>query len=246
MACASTADRMSERRRGGTLPEQSASMTESASAGSQKDRRGRRRAILGATAVLVLVAAAASFFFVGRWLVVEDALGKAQAIAVLSGGMPFRAEEAAALYKEGYAPQVWLTHSTKVAAELKALGIEYAGEDVYDAEILKHLGVPAEAIRVLGPPIENTADEIRSISGELKREHGTAVIIVTSKAHTRRTRLLWRRLAGGEPRAIVREARLDPFNPRRWWSSTTDALEVVREVLGVLNAWAGLPLKPSR
>lgn len=196
--------------------------------------------------MLFLLVAVAIFFFLGRWLVVEDPLGKAQAIAVLSGGMPFRAEEAAALYKEGYAPQVWLTHSTKVAAELKAIGVEYAGEDTYDAEILEHLGVPAEAIRVLDPPIENTADEMRTISGQLEREHGATVIIVTSKAHTRRTRLLWRRLGGRGTRAIVRAAREDPFNPRRWWSSTTDVLEVVREVLGVLNAWAGLPLQPSR
>lgn len=226
------------------VPEPSASVKQNAGSTSRKDHR--RRAILAGTSVLLLLAAIALFFFLGRWLVVEGPLGKAQAIAVLSGGMPFRAEEAAALYKEGYAPQVWLTHSAKVAAELKAIGVEYAGEDTYDAEILQHLGVPARAIRVLDPAIENTADEIRTISGQLERQHGTTVIIVTSKAHTRRTRLLWRRLAGGGTRAIVRAARQDPFNPRRWWSSTTDALEVVREVLGVLNAWAGLPLQPSR
>lgn len=226
------------------MPEPSASVKQNAGSTSRKDHR--RRAVLAGTSVLLLLAAVALFFFLGRWLVVEDPLGKAQAIAVLSGGMPFRAEEAAALYKEAYAPQVWLTHSTKVAAELKAIGVEYAGEDTYDAEILEHLGVPAQAIRVLDPPIENTADEIRTISGQLEREHGTTVIIVTSKAHTRRTRLLWRRLAGRGTRAIVRAAREDPFNPQRWWSSTTDALEVVREVLGVLNAWAGLPLQPAR
>lgn len=228
------------------MAEQSASVKQSADSSSHKERRGRRRAILGGIAALFLVAAIALFFFLGRWLVVEDPLGKAQAIAVLSGGLPFRAEEAAALYKGAYAPQVWLTHSTKVAAELKAIGVEYAGEDTYDAEILEHLGVPAQDIRVLDPPIENTADEMRTISGQLEREHASTVIIVTSKAHTRRTRLLWRRLAGRGTRAIVRAAREDPFNPRRWWSSTTDALEVVREVLGVLNAWAGLPLRPSR
>ena len=226
------------------LSEQSASVKQILRSGSQKDHRGR--AILAGTAALLLLVAVVIFFFLGRWLVVEDPLGKAQAIAVLSGGMPFRAEEAAALYQQGYAPQVWLTHSTKLAAEFKALGVEYLGEDFFDAEILKHLGVPAQAIRVLDPPIENTADEIRTISGQLEREHGSAVIIVTSKAHTRRTRLLWRRLAGRETRVIVRAAPQDPFNPRRWWSSTTDALEVVREVLGVLNAWAGLPLQPSR
>jgi len=44
---------------------------------------------------------------VGRWLVVEDPLDKAQAIVVLSGRIPMRAKEAARLYKAAYAPQIW-------------------------------------------------------------------------------------------------------------------------------------------
>jgi uncharacterized SAM-binding protein YcdF (DUF218 family) len=185
-------------------------------------------------------------FSVGRWLVMEDPLEKAQAIAVLSGGMPIRAIEAAKLYRQGYAPQVWLTHSTEPGARLKTMGIPFFGEDFYDARILVRNGVPEEAIRVLDPPIINTADEIRTISGQLERENGTAVIIVTGKAHTRRTRILWHRLAGDRGTAVVRAASEDPFDPKRWWGSTRDALDVVREVLGVLNAAAGLPLQPSR
>ncbi|HUN60878.1 MAG TPA: hypothetical protein VMU53_02760, partial [Candidatus Sulfotelmatobacter sp.] len=46
-----------------------------------------------------------AFFNVGRWLVAEDPLRKADAIAVLSGRMPSRALEAARVYKEGYAPR---------------------------------------------------------------------------------------------------------------------------------------------
>ncbi|HYL61370.1 MAG TPA: YdcF family protein [Candidatus Methylomirabilis sp.] len=204
-----------------------------------------RRILFGAVGV-VLLGGASAFLFVGRWLVVEDPIEKAQAIAVLSGAMPLRAEEAAKLYRGGYAPHVWLTHSTQPGAELKSMGIDYVGEDSYDAQILLHGGVPSEAVRVLDPPIENTADEIRAISGQLDREKEATIIIVTSKAHTRRTRILWRRLAPKRLRAIVRGASEDPFNPRRWWRSTADALDVVREILGVLNAWAGLPLQPSR
>jgi len=46
-------------------------------------------------------------------------------------------------------------------------------------------------------------------------------------------------------RAIVRAAVNDPFKPSRWWRNTHDALDVVREVLGLLNVWAGLPLQPA-
>jgi hypothetical protein len=31
-----------------------------------------------------------------------------------------------------------------------------------------------------------------------------------------------------------------------WWRNTGDALDVVREVLGLLNVWAGLPLQPAK
>jgi uncharacterized SAM-binding protein YcdF (DUF218 family) len=193
-----------------------------------------------------LVLAVTIFFGVGSWLVVEDPLERARAIVVLSGAMPLRAIEAAKLYREGYAPEIWLTHSSEPGKTLEEMGIPFAGEDHYDALVLMHEGVPQEAIHVLGPPIVNTADEIKVVASSLVREKGEAVIIVTTKPHTRRVRLLWRRLARSQGRAIVRAASRDPFDPRHWWRSTSDALDVVREVLGLMNAWAGLPLHPAQ
>ncbi len=87
-----------------------------------------------------------------------------------------------------------------------------------------------------------TVDEIKAVAAALTPGKDGAVIIVTTKAHTRRVRLLWRRLAPGQSQAIVRAAAGDPFDSRHWWRTTSDALDVVREVLGLLNAWAGLPL----
>lgn len=208
--------------------------------------RSRTRSVVLATSGVFVVSAAAIFFGIGRWLVVEDPLGKARAILVLSGAMPLRAIEAGKLYREGYAPEVWLTHSTEPAGTLREMGIPFAGEDYYDKLVLLREGVPGEAIHILEPPIVNTADEIRVAAAALTNGKGETVIIVTTKAHTRRTRLLWRRLASGQGRAIVRAASEDSFDPRHWWRSTGDALDVVREALGLLNAWAGLPLHPAR
>ena len=196
---------------------------------------------LGGVLLLVLC-----FFSMGRWLVVEDTLGKARAIAVLSGGMPLRAMEAAKLYREGYAPEIWLTHSAEPAATLGEMGIPFAGEDYYNTRILIHEGVPAGAIRGLDPPIVNTADEINAIAAALAKERDRTAILVTTKAHTRRVRLLWQRLGSGRGNAIVRAASGDPFDPGHWWRTTGDALDVVREVLGLMNAWAGLPLHPAK
>jgi uncharacterized SAM-binding protein YcdF (DUF218 family) len=210
--------------------------------------RSRSRVLFSLCAIggCGLVLALVIFFGVGRWLVVEDPLVKARAIVVLSGAMPLRAIEAAKLYRQGYAPEIWLTHSAEPGETLEEMGIPFAGEDHYNTRILIHEGVPAEAIHVLEPPIVNTADEIRVIGATVRRGKGGAVILVTTKAHTRRVRLLWRRLAPHQGRAIVRAATGDSFDPRRWWRTTSDALDVLREVLGLLNAWAGLPLHAAQ
>jgi uncharacterized SAM-binding protein YcdF (DUF218 family) len=182
---------------------------------------------------------------VGKWLVVEDPLEKAEAIVVLSGRLPIRAVEAARLYRAGYAPEIWLTHPEQPTASLAAIDIPYSGEDFYNARVLEHYGVPSTAIRVLDPPINNTADEVRVIADELARQHAATIIVVTTKAHTRRVHHLWQRYSGRQGRAVVRAAQDDPYDPAHWWRSTGDALDVVREVLGLLNAWTGLPLRPS-
>jgi uncharacterized SAM-binding protein YcdF (DUF218 family) len=207
----------------------------------ERGRRGLLAVCLGAILVAVVC-----FFGVGRWLVVEDPLAKARAIAVLSGNMPVRAMEAARLFRAGYAPEVWLTHSAEPGETLAEMGIPFAGEDYYNRQVLIHEGVPPGAIRLLEPAIVNTADEMNVIATVLAGERERSMIIVTTKAHTRRVRLLWRRLAAGRGVAIVRAASDDPYNPWRWWRNTGDALDVVREVLGLANAWAGQPLRPAR
>ena len=217
-------------------------MPETTNSSRPPARRRTLRIVLAGIFLLVLLVAFC-VLNVGRWLVREDPLEHAQAIVVLSGGLPVRAVGAAELYRAGWASQVWLTRSTVTADALAPLGVSYTGEDVYDTQVLEHEGVPAQAIRVLPDPIINTADELAEIAANLPADKSGVVIIVTTKAHTRRVRALWRRLGRG--RAIVRAAPGDRFEPAHWWKNSGDALDVVREVLGLLNAWAGLPLHGS-
>ncbi len=138
--------------------------------------RSRALRVLFASAGGGLVLALLIFFGVGRWLVVEDSLVKARAIVVLSGAMPVRAIEAAKLYREGYAPEIWLTHSTEPAETLEEMGIPFAGEDHYNTLVLIHEGVPAGAIHVLEPPIVNTADEIKVVASALARAKADSLV----------------------------------------------------------------------
>ena len=209
-------------------------------------RPARRRPVVFALAILLLLAVVGVVVFrnVGHWLVREDALGKADVIVVLSGGLPFRAQAAAEVFKSGYAPAVWVSRPLGPREELAALGIQFVGEEDYDRKILVQQGVPDSAIRIFPDTIVNTQDEVEEISREMRRDGMHTVIIVTSPQHTRRVRALWRKLVGDDPRVIVRAAWDDPFDADHWWRTTADLLAVVREAMGLLNVWAGLPVRP--
>jgi uncharacterized SAM-binding protein YcdF (DUF218 family) len=209
---------------------------------SAKHRILRR---LAGILALILLLAFLSALFVGRWLVAEDPLARAQAIVVLSGRLPMRAIAAAQLYRAGFAPEVWLTRSAEPSASLAALDIPFEGEDVYNTRVLLHEGVPPQAICVLPGFIVNTADELAEVAAALPGDKSGTVIIVTTKVHTRRVRALWKRIANGRGRAIIRASPGDPFDPAHWWRTSGDALDVVRECLGLLNAWADMPLHGS-
>ena len=225
---------------------------EESSPGTVTSRRvglWRRRALI----VLLALALGVALFPWGmrglaRWLVVADPLAPARAVVVLSGHFPFRAMEAASIYREGWASEVWLSRTSRPPEEaaLARLGLQFAGEEIHNAEVLERLGVPSKAIRVLNEGVRNTAEEVDLIARELRRVGGDRIILVTSKPHSRRVRATWKVRVGDNPRAVVRYATEDPFDPSRWWQNTQDALAVSREVFALMNVWAGFPVRPDR
>src|ERR1700704_5910 len=78
----------------------------------------------------------------GRWLVHEDPLGAADVIVVLSGSVPYRAEEAGNLFGMGKAPEVWVSLPESPAAVFQKFGIQFVGEEQYDRDVLLYKGVP--------------------------------------------------------------------------------------------------------
>jgi uncharacterized SAM-binding protein YcdF (DUF218 family) len=201
----------------------------------------------GIGVLLLILAGIYAFFHAGLWLVREDPLQKSQAIVVLSGGLPDRALAAAQIYRNGFAREVWLTQPLQPGASMEDLHLPYAGEEQYNRMVLIGQGVRPGDIRLLTPRILNTADELRAVAEALDQQPGARAIVVTSRAHTRRVRALWRKLSPADrSRLLVRASTEDPFDAEHWWRTTNDALTVVREYLGLLNAWAGLPLSHTK
>jgi len=212
----------------------------------QRAVRRRHRRIICLSFLVVLAGAFLwAILRAGVWLVVQDPLAPAQAIVVLSGRMPDRAVEAARLYHQNVAPQVWVSQPASVAPQMAEMNIPFVGEDFYNQRVLLALGVPTDAIRILPEPSANTAQEVDQIARLAHSTGARAVMIVTSEPHTRRVRYIWRRLVGDSLQLIVRHPLDDPFDAPRWWRDTGDALDVVREWLGLANAWAGFPSQPK-
>lgn len=210
----------------------------------------KRRFLLAIAFAAIVLAFASIYAFLhaGAWLIREDPLEKSRAIVVLSGGLPERALAAAQIYRDGYAREIWLTQPLQPSAHMEDLHLPYAGEQEYNRMVLIAKGVPPGNIRILQPRILSTADELRAVCEALEAGPESKIIIVTSKAHTRRVRALWQKTlqSCSYARLVVRAAPEDYFEPEHWWRSTNDALTVVREYLGLLNAWAGLPLHHTR
>jgi len=215
-----------------------------------RDRPGklRLRVLLCTVSTIVLLGITAGtvcVFGLGQWLVHEDRLHPATAIAILSGNTPERALEAAQLYDDGYATEIWLTHPGSRVDALADLGINFPGEDEVNTRVLRRVGVPAKAIHVLDSPIVNTDNELEVISAALQKRGGHTVIIVTNRSHTRRVRLLWDKYYAARGEALVHSVSSDTFEPSHWWRYSAGVTQVMHEVMGIVNAWAGLPVQAT-
>lgn len=196
--------------------------------------------VVGLLSLLFVVTVGASFRGVGRWLIREDSLQTSDIIVVLSGSMPLRAEEAARLFLMGYAPKVWISRPESVATEP---GKTAESEAIYNRDALIRLGVPASAIWIFPEPIVNTKQEIEEISRQMIMTGEHKVTIVTSPQHTRRVRTLWGRLANRHLEMSVHAAWQDSFDADHWWRNAQNVRAVRRELMGLLNAWLGFPVR---
>jgi uncharacterized SAM-binding protein YcdF (DUF218 family) len=217
----------------------------------QRARGKGRRGVLWFGAALLVTVVLVGFAHgpilreIASFLIVEDPLLPAAAIVALGGQTPFREMEAATLYRSGLATQVFIVREAPNAESdaLKRLGIKKPQTWELARAVLIQQGVPPEAIVIPKDEGIGTLEELQAVYNDLEPKDAP-VIFVTSKYHTRRTRLTWHYVTRGRSQAIVRAASGDPFDPERWWQQRSYALSVVREYLGLANYYAGFPVAP--
>ena len=198
-----------------------------------------RGALLSAPFLLV---SALAFPRLGAWLVVADPLQKADAIVVLGGTMYERPMEAVELYKEGWAPRIYLVRQIADWGEalLVERNFQYTREVDLQIEVMGRLGVPREVIGILAQA-NSTAEEADHVLALVTREQFSRVIVVTSKQHTRRARLVMNRKVNPAGVAvIVRASRFDRSDVDRWWTNRSTLRFTLFEIQRLLGYWLGV------
>jgi len=197
---------------------------------------------LAALAAIVLILVAVAAPRLGAWLVVEDPLQKADAIFVLGGTMFERPLEAVDLYHAGWAPRILLFRQMPDAGEepLIERGVTFLREIDIQVDVLVKLGVPRSGIEIR-PPQNSTRDEADDLLAAVVANRWTRVIVVTSKQHTRRARLVMnRRLAGTGAHVMLRASRYDRSDVDGWWRNRSTLRFTLFETQRLIAYWLGI------
>ena len=182
---------------------------------------------------LLLLAGVALFLFrepilseVGDFLVVSDSLETADVIVVLAGHQDGRCLKAAELFLQGWSPRIVITKGNYPHGieQLKRYGIRELESHKKCAAILKFLKIPKGAIEIIEGYNTSTADEAQKLRRYMQHQGLRRLIVVTSNFHTRRSRLLFRRVLKGTGTITVVPAASDyQFDPDQWWTRRRDS-----------------------
>jgi uncharacterized SAM-binding protein YcdF (DUF218 family) len=182
---------------------------------------------------------------IGHYLVAVDPLENADAIEILGGGELSRCKTAAQLFHRGWAPRILVSKAIYPSEkeELLRYGIPTLENHEQCLAILSFHRVPMSAVEVIEGYNQSTQDEAQKIMAYLESGGIKRLIIVTSNFHTRRTRLLFRRiLRATDVRVIVQATPPDRlFDPQEWWTRRRDAKTLLWEyqklLLYALRYW---------
>jgi uncharacterized SAM-binding protein YcdF (DUF218 family) len=197
----------------------------------------RALAVGGATVAALAVAAALLAPAAGRFLVLGDEPEQADAIVVLAGSYPDRVLEAVELYRRGLAPRVMLCREVENAGFRRAaeLGVKIPRPTDVNRSVAEQLGVPSSAVEVLDRFNDSTYAEATTVVEEARRRGYRTILLVTSKYHSRRAAAIFRYLAAGNPRVLVRPARDDDFQSERWWRDRISTRRLIIEYQKLIN-----------
>ncbi len=185
-----------------------------------------RRAIILLTvlAVAVVLGHRTVLSAAGEVLVAREPLVPSDAIIVLAGNSPYRAQHAEALYRDGLAPSVIISNEPLSSHGVRTTWLELR------ARGLATLAIPDDAIVPIVAIADSTYDEALS-SREIMLARGwRSAIVVTDPFHMCRALLTFRQAF--EPVGLVAlasPADASKYGVDNWWQDPHATMRVVQE-----------------
>ncbi len=168
----------------------------------------------------------------GRALVENDALQKADCVLVL-GGDEFgsRILTAGQLVREGYAPYAWVDGPVLLVGHASDSTIQYAEQQGFPQSFFRPLELPKE--------VDSTASEAKYVGSTLRRSGVKAILLVTSNYHTRRAARFMR--AANPWLKVTVVAAPDPFfSADGWWKNRNGKKTFLLETTKTITEMGGV------
>jgi len=171
---------------------------------SIKKRKGNlinRKFVIFICLLLLII----GLFSAGSFLVLSESPKQADVIIVLSGGQG-RVEQAAELYKEGYAPYIILSNAKESTSK--------SGDMLQTA---LNLGIPQDVIYTENAA-ESTYQNAEFTLPIMKERDFKSAIVVSSDFHMRRIKFLFAGVYKKSDIELTYIGSASGYNAKRWWS----------------------------
>ncbi|MEK4352843.1 YdcF family protein [Paenibacillus sp. FSL R5-0475] len=188
---------------------------------SIKKRKGKlinRKFVLFICLLLLII----GLFSAGSFLVLSESPKQADVIIVLSGGQG-RVEQAAELYKAGYAPYIILSNAKESTSK--------SGDMVQTA--LK-LGIPKDLIYT-EKAAESTYQNAEFTLPIMQEHDFKSAIVVSSDFHMRRVNFLFDRVYKKSKIELTYVGSPSVYNAERWWSDRKSRETTFNEYVKIIG-----------
>ena len=178
--------------------------------------------------------------FMGKILLLEDEIKKADAIVVMQGEVPLRILEAVDLYNEKQADKIIMVETHKPAELLlEDYGVEVKLSEKLNQSIAEQLGIPSEDIIIVPGAAKSTKEESLLLREYLMEKEGIeTLIMVTSKSHSHRAKLIMRDALEELPyqvEIVSVPSKYDDFSSNEWFKHREQIEEVVYESIKLMH-----------
>jgi len=162
------------------------------------------------------------------WIINEPA-AHADAIVILGGGLEYRPFEAARLYTNGCAKTILITQPELPPTAQLGLTVP---EFVLARQVLLKLGVPENAIRMIGTNVTSTRDEAVALKAWVAETKAHSVVIPPDIFHTRRVRWIFQRAFCDTPVEVhVLSVAVPGYDAHNWWKHEEGLIAFQNEVI---------------